>query len=113
MRWKLLRRGSREYSQRTEWNVRDSDATVIFTIEPELTGGCRLTAEFAAKHGKPWLHLAETTPGDPARRLREFLATDAVKVLNVAGSRASKEPEVAKFVERVLTQVFEYHEVEA
>ena len=104
---------SRDYRQRTEWNVRDSDATVIFTIGATLTGGSKLTAEFAARHGKPWLHLPEDAPGDPAGRLHDFLATHAVKVLNVAGSRASKEPDVAKFVEGVLAQAFEYHEVEA
>ena len=29
---------SAAYLQRTEWNVRDSDATVLFSIEPTLTG---------------------------------------------------------------------------
>jgi Circularly permutated YpsA SLOG family len=30
--------------QRTEWNVRDSDATVLFSLAPELTGGSKKTA---------------------------------------------------------------------
>jgi hypothetical protein len=96
---------NRDYSQRTERNVRDSDATVIFTVGPELTGGSKLTPDCAAKHGKPWLHLATAASCDPARRLREFLATHAVRVLNVAGSRASKEPEVAVFTSAVLAAV--------
>lgn len=88
-RYLLREKPSREYRQRTEWNVRDSDATVIFTVSQEVTGGSKLTAELAAKHGKPWLHLAREVPGDPVARLREFLAAHSVKVLNVAGSRAS------------------------
>jgi hypothetical protein len=28
-------------SQRTEWNVRDSDATVLFSLASELTSGSR------------------------------------------------------------------------
>ena len=109
-RYALRETPSRDYRQRTEWNVRDSDVTVIFTVGPALTGGSKLTAECATKHGKPWLHLARVAPGDPARRLREFLATHGVKVLNVAGPPASKEPEVAKFVEGVLTRAFEHDE---
>ena len=38
---------SDSYIQRTEWNVRDSDATILFSIEPTLTGGSLRTMEFA------------------------------------------------------------------
>ena len=38
---------SSSYLQRTEWNVRDSDATVLFSIESALTGGSKKTVEFA------------------------------------------------------------------
>jgi hypothetical protein len=102
----LQRTPSREYSQRTEWKVRNSDATVIFTVWPDPTGGSKLTADCATKHGKPWLHFARVAAGDPAARLREFLAAHAVKVLNVAGARASKEPEVAAFTTAILTDFF-------
>jgi hypothetical protein len=37
---------SAAYLQRTEWNVRDSDATVLFSIEPTLTGGSLKTMDF-------------------------------------------------------------------
>jgi hypothetical protein len=86
-------------------NVHNSDGTVIFTVGPELTGGSKLTAECAARHGKPWLHLAKAAPGDAATRLREFVTTHAVKVLNVAASRASKEPDVAAYTGAVLAAV--------
>jgi hypothetical protein len=43
---------SGSYLQRTEWNVRDSDANVLFSIEPTLTGGSNKTVEFARKHRK-------------------------------------------------------------
>jgi hypothetical protein len=35
---------SASYLQRTEWNVRDSDATVLFSLASELTGGSKKTA---------------------------------------------------------------------
>ncbi|MBV8100150.1 MAG: hypothetical protein JOZ31_13425 [Verrucomicrobia bacterium] len=36
-----MRRTSGGYLQRTEWNVRDSDATVLFSIQPTLSGGSK------------------------------------------------------------------------
>jgi len=35
-----------DYAQRTEWNVRDTGGTVIFSIQPELTGGSKKTLQF-------------------------------------------------------------------
>jgi hypothetical protein len=79
--------------QRTEWNARDSDGTVVFSIEEVLTGGCKETVEFAQKHGKPVLHLSRTGPAQPELALRRFIHDHDIKVLNVAGPKASKEPE--------------------
>ena len=48
---------SSDYLQRTEWNVRDSDGTVIFTLSDRLSGGSKKTLLFAEKHRKPYLHI--------------------------------------------------------
>src|ERR1700686_4707431 len=96
---------SASYLQRTEWNVRDSDATVLFSLASELTGGSKKTVEFAKKHHKPWIHLAAGDQ-DIAQRLKDWLAENAVDVLNVAGPRASKEPGIASFVIHTLDAVF-------
>lgn len=96
-----------EYLQRTEWNVRDSDATVIFTVRPELKGGSRRTGMFAEKLKKPWLHLSESEGLEWCiQRLKEFLSRHTAKVLNIAGSRGSKEPTVGAFVQAVFSSVF-------
>ena len=84
---------SAAYIQRTEWNVRDSDATVLFSIEPTLTGGSKKTLEFARKHNKPCLHLCAADT-NIAESLKAFVEEHGVKVLNMAGPRASKEPGV-------------------
>ena len=59
-RQNILSRNLRQlpYLQRTEWNVRDSDATVLFSLASELAGGSKKTVEFAKKYHKPWIHLA-------------------------------------------------------
>ena len=88
---------SGNYLQRTEWNTRDAGGTVVFTISPILSGGSKRTVEFAARHGKPWIHLHAEMPDLP-RKLEEFIKKNHITVLNVAGSRGSKEPRVADFV---------------
>ena len=93
--------------QRTAWNARDSDGTVIFTIACELAGGSKRTADFAKKHGKPWLHLNERGSYESAgERLLAFIREHNIKTLNVAGSRGSKEPGVAAFVKLALEDAF-------
>jgi Circularly permutated YpsA SLOG family len=86
-------------------NVRDSDGTVVFTIAPILTGGSKRTVDFALKHKKPWLHIY---PGhyDAAQSLMRFVSEHHIKTLNIAGSRASKEPQIAAFVKQVLDEAF-------
>lgn len=88
------------YRQRTRRNIRDSDGTLIVSIVEELTGGTLETRKYAEKIGKPWLHV---WPGIDWRvSLAEWLAANDVRVLNVAGPRASKEPEGVQFVREVL-----------
>lgn len=89
------------YLQRTTWNVRDSDATLIFTLDEELDGGSARTAKIAAKLGKPWLHVR---PGVGPKYVASFLALHHVKTLNVAGKRASVAPGIEELVHVVLSQ---------
>jgi hypothetical protein len=72
-------------------NVRDSDATVIFTRGP-LTGGSALTARAARACGRRCLHIDIDVEMDPAGRLRAWCEQHGVVTLNVAGSRESKAP---------------------
>ena len=104
-RYRLSETPSSDSSQRTEWNVRDSDGTVIFSIAPALTGGSRQTAELARRHQRPCLHLSREQDGEAAAgKLRDFLARYQIKTLNVAGPRQSQEPGVAGFTTEVLEQ---------
>jgi hypothetical protein len=104
-RYQLRETPTPQYAERTAWNVRDSDATVLFTTKPELAGGTKLTGELAAAQNKPLVHLcaAEHGPLEAAVALKKFLADHAVARLNIAGPRASQDPAVAAYVEAVLT----------
>ncbi len=105
-RYQLMETPAPDPVQRTEWNARDSDGTVLFSLAPTLSSGSQKTAELACWHRKPLLHVtAEQGDALAAEKLRQFLAQYRVQVLNVAGSRASEEPEIGAFVKRVLAAV--------
>jgi hypothetical protein len=93
------------YTQRTSWNVRDSDATVIFSTMPVLMGGAMQTLEYARKHRKPSLVLWKGgSDVRSAAQLNRFVRDHKVMVLNVAGARASDEPEIGAFVKAILNR---------
>lgn len=97
-RYPLTETSWRGYPQRTEWNVRDSDATLIIT-RGEPDGGTALTVQLAEKHGRPCLVI---DPGDlePLATIRSWLERHGVAVLNVAGPRESSH-------EGIYAQAFE------
>lgn len=89
-RYPLRETPSRGYSQRTEWNVRDSDATLIL-CRRDMSGGTRLTAELAAGYAKPLLVLDLDSGPDP-EMVVDWLRERRVGVLNVAGPREEGAP---------------------
>ena len=88
--YQLTETPTKDYRQRTEWNVRDSDATLIL-YDGELEGGTRLTAELGTRMQKPCLTVDIHTRADiPA--FRQWLEKHQVQTLNIAGPRASRHP---------------------
>jgi hypothetical protein len=96
-RYNLTETPTADPAQRTEWNVRDSDATLILSINPTLQGGSAQTRAFAQQTTKPWLHLSWTDREHAQARLLLFLAQNSIRILNVAGPRLSEEPAVYQF----------------
>ena len=102
-RYALVETSEKDYEVRTERNVRDSDATVVFTHgKPE--GGSAVTVGFARKHAKPCLavDLDALDHDDAAEEVRRFLVAEKPRVLNVAGSRESRSPGIAERVKAIL-----------
>jgi len=103
-RYLLIETPSSNYLERTEWNVRDSDATLIFTLTEKLDGGSKNTKELAEKLGKPWRHIH---PRVHPKFIASFLAKHEVKILNIAGKRESSAPGISKWVAEMLQQAIE------
>ncbi len=94
-KYQLKEMESASYNKRTEQNVIDSDGTLIIS-HGELTGGSDYTREMVLRHSRPWLYidLKKTTSFQTNRKIKFWLAQYAIKVLNVAGPRASKDPDI-------------------
>ncbi len=81
---------TRNYVQRTEWNVRDSDGTLVLS-RGELSGGTRLTAELADDYHRPLLIVDLDSPWD-THAVLAWLLSEEIRVLNVAGPREENAP---------------------
>lgn len=98
-RYRLRELDSRRYRDRTEKNVLDADATLIFSFGP-LTGGSALTEALAIRHDRPVLHVdfALVDSEQATALVEQWLLTTAPAVVNVAGPRASNEPRIYRAV---------------
>ena len=97
------------YRARTKVNVRDSDGTLLISIEPVLNGGSKQTQVFAKTLGKPCLHIHPAM--DWQQSIDDWFGLNAIQVLNVAGPRASAGPEIVSFTTEVLetmSQLFKW-----
>ena len=100
----LLETPGSHTEQRTEWNVRDSDAVLVLVDQrgAAISAGTLLAIEFAEQYGKPFLCLCLQ---DPARlgRAQEWLAKlESDRILNIAGPRESEAPGIYGEAQRFL-----------
>jgi len=95
------------YPARTEKNVLDSDGTLIVS-HGDLTGGSLYTQEMAMKHGRPCLHIDLTNSNafKAATEIHTWITRHGIKVLNVAGPRASEDPAIYEATVKLLKAAF-------
>jgi hypothetical protein len=78
--------------QRTEWNVRDADGTLILDRRGCASPGTAFATATAERLSKPFL-IVELDEADPARRICVWLEHNpAIRTLNIAGPRESEAP---------------------
>lgn len=82
-KYNVIESGSHKYPVRTELNVKNSDGTVYYSKDKNSRGYI-LTKKLCDKSGKPFM----LNPS--VEDFKEFVTTNNIKVLNIAGNRKSK-----------------------
>jgi len=101
------------YSQRTQRNAAQSDATLWFGLGTEIYSRGFVATRNAASHsGVPFhkIFRGDGRPYDPkstAGFLKQYWNMRPIEIVNVAGNRLSKAPGIEEWVESYLCEVFE------
>lgn len=103
-RYPLQETPRRNPTQRTTWNVRDSDGTFILTWGTP-TGGTALTIRMAERFKKPYLISNLEDQPFPESAIR-WIRQQAVYHLNIAGPRESSHPGTYARVAELLLSLF-------
>lgn len=106
-KYQLQEMATSSHAKHAEQNVVDSDGTLIIS-HGKLTGGSEYTRRMAMHHGRPWLHidLKRTVAFQAARRIRSWIKSHKIEILNVAGPRASKDSEIYQDTADILEIAF-------
>lgn len=94
VRYPLEETPSTEPRQRTIWNARDSDGTLILS-DGSASPGTTLGAEAAVWRGKPLLFVDPAGEAD-CRLAADWIRRHRLRVLNVAGPRESESPGITR-----------------
>jgi len=94
---------STRYVQRTRWNVRDSDGTLIIAVGP-LTGGTAYTRRCAEQQSKP-LFVVDLATSRAVVPVIRWIMSQGIETLNVAGPRESSHPGIGHRASRYLTRL--------
>ena len=100
----LIETPDEPYAQRTAWNVRDSDGTLVLLFD-QPSPGTKLTIETANTLGKAHL-LVDLTAHSEAMDALRWLEEKGIQVLNVAGPRESEAPGIYEAARTFLDDLF-------
>jgi len=103
-RYPLQETPSDDYAQRTDWNVRDSDGTLILSLGG-LSGGTAQTVDVADRVRKPYLVVDLANPPSVST-VHAWATTHRVRIVNVAGPRESKTPGIYALASQFLRTLF-------
>jgi Circularly permutated YpsA SLOG family len=99
-KYPLVETPDTRYPQRTEWNLRDADGTLVLHAG-EPRGGTALTLRLAVEGGKPLLRVDLDAAPD-AGGVADWIASRGIRVLNVAGPREGECPGIGARTARFL-----------
>lgn len=100
------------YAERTERNVIDSDGTLVLHRGP-IRGGTGLTVRMINRHRKPYYLVDLGRAVDDPQTIVDvqlWIEERQIQVLNVAGPRASSDPEIGTLAERFLYRLLAHQQ---
>ena len=105
-RYKLKEMPASGYYKPAEQTVLDSDGILIIS-HGKLKSGSALILKLAKKHQRPWLHidLNGMNAFEAAKTVNAWIVQHNIKILNVAGTQASKDPDIYKATKIILRAV--------
>jgi hypothetical protein len=98
---------SADYAERTARNIEEADATLIIS-RGQLTGGSALTLRLVREYRRPWRHvdLEKQAAFQAVIDISRWISAEKIEILNVAGPRASKDPQIYSKARKLLETVF-------
>lgn len=103
-RYPLRETPAADPAERTEWNVRDSDATLVVAGD-EPSPGTERTREAASRLGRPVYTCPAASPPDAAA-FQRWMEINRIRTLNVAGPRESESPGIDAAARDLLRNLF-------
>ena len=113
----LVKELTNAYAVRTEWNVRDSDGTLILVLD-RISSGTRLTAdsakaqaqplriEYLIPDSRPGLLNEDVTLEHRVAEVADWIRREEIRTLNVAGPRGSSRRDVYSIALEFLAALF-------
>jgi hypothetical protein len=92
-------------SQRTRWNVRDSDATLIIAPKKINHSNTNWAMECAKNYARP-VFVSDPEDQTASMKIREWLENLSIHTLNVAGPSESVSPGIGEKAYGILHKTF-------
>lgn len=100
-------------SQRTEWNVRDSDGALVLTVDGNRSGCPRISdagtawaMQCAKRYVRPLL-ICDLSDPAAKQKIQEWIRANEIKVLSVGGPAESSSPGIGDHAYGLLRSVFD------
>jgi len=102
------------YLERTIRNLQESGGTVLIYFG-SLSGGTEKTLFECIARERPYLLIdaQEVAVGQAARRIQAFVQEHRIEHLNIAGPRASSEPEARNYAYLAISSWIRMNEIES
>ncbi len=97
---------NKDYVVRTRKNIEHSDGTVVI-YKGKLGRGTKYTINYAKKVGKPLLEIdmSKLSVEQAVASIKSFIEKNEIQVLNVAGPRLSKSPEIYSLAYEIVKSI--------